>query len=64
MLWLPAVRLQPHMRQLAEDALAKGEPLPAEFHRINRLWLLLGVPAFAIGAFTVWVMVAKGSAFF
>ena len=63
LLWLPAVRLQLHMRQLAEQALASGEPLPAEFHRMNRLWLALGVPAFAIAAFTVWLMVAKGSAF-
>jgi uncharacterized membrane protein len=47
------------MRGLAVDALERGAPLPARFHRLNRAWFLLGVPAFVIAVSTVWVMVAK-----
>jgi len=58
-LWLPAAFLQVRMRRLAQEALAAGAPLPAAFHRANRIWFALGVPAFALAIFTIWVMVAK-----
>jgi len=58
-LWLPAAWLQLRMRKLAERALAQGTELPPEFHRANRAWIALGVPAFAVAAVTVWIMVAK-----
>lgn len=45
--WLPVVRLQLRMRDLAEAARAAGEPLPAAYHRAMRLWVALGWPAFA-----------------
>lgn len=45
--WLPVVRLQLRMRDLAEAARAAGEPLPAAYHRAMRLWFALGWPAFA-----------------
>lgn len=57
--WLPAVWLQIAMRRLAEEALARGEPVPAEFHRYARWWMALGVPSFGAAIGTVWVMVAK-----
>ncbi|MBI3186025.1 MAG: DUF2269 domain-containing protein [Myxococcales bacterium] len=57
--WLPAARLQLRMRALAERALAEGGQLPPQFHRANRLWFALGIPAFLATAFTVWMMVAK-----
>ena len=62
LLWLPAVRLQIRMRRLAEAALAADTELPAEFHRLNRIWLALGVPAFLLALAIVWVMVAKWQA--
>lgn len=45
--WLPVVRLQIRMRDLAEAARAESEPLPASYHRAMRLWFVLGWPAFA-----------------
>jgi len=59
LLWLPAAFLQVRMRRLAEEAAATGSPLPAAFHRANRWWFALGVPAFGLAVFTVWIMVAK-----
>lgn len=62
LLWLPAAWLQIRMRTLAERALKDGVELPAEFHRANRIWLALGVPAFAVSIAALWVMVAKHAA--
>lgn len=56
--WLPVVGLQRRMRQLADAAVARGEPLPGPYHRCFRLWFALGWPAFlgviAIFALMVW----------
>lgn len=57
--WLPAVWLQIEMRKLAEEARAKGTPVPALFHKYARYWAALGVPSFGASVVTVWVMVAK-----
>jgi len=45
--WLPVVRLQLRMRDLAEAARVANQPLPAGYHRAMRLWFALGWPAFA-----------------
>ncbi len=58
-LWLPAVWLQVQMRTLADSALAEGTELSPTFHRYHRYWVALGVPAFALAMFVVWIMVAK-----
>ena len=58
-LWLPAVWLQIRMRNLADEALERGEELPPAFHRANAIWLALGVPAFLVAMFTVWIMTSK-----
>ena len=57
--WLPAVRLQIQMRDMAEKALADGTGLPPEFHRASRHWTLLGVPSFIMAMLTIWAMVAR-----
>ena len=62
LLWLPAAWLQIRMRKLAERAVQEGTALPAEFHRARRIWLVLGIPAFAVSIAAVWVMVAKHAA--
>ncbi len=59
LLWLPAAWLQIRMRAMAHDALREGTELPTAFHRANRIWVALGVPAFLIAMFIVWLMVAK-----
>lgn len=59
LLWLPAAVLQVRMRNLAAAALAARTDLPPEFHRANRIWLALGVPAFLAAIVSVSAMVGK-----
>lgn len=58
-LWLPAAWIQVELRKLASQCLAEGTALPPRFHRLNRIWLGLGVPAFALSVFIIYVMVVK-----
>ncbi len=39
----------------------KGAPLPAEYHRLYRLWFLFGFPGFGSVLVIVWLMIAKPS---
>lgn len=57
--WLPVVWIQMRLRRLAEAAVAAGEPLPAAYDRLFRIWFVLGFPAFAAVLGIVWLMVAK-----
>lgn len=61
--WLPVVRIQIRMRNLAEEAVAQNRPIADEYHRLFRWWFMLGWPAF--GAFVVifWLMVFKPATF-
>ena len=59
--WLPVVWLQVRLRRLAAAARDAGQPLPAAYHRLYRLWFACGVPAFAAVLAIVWLMVAKPS---
>lgn len=55
--WAPVVHLQIRIRDLASAAQVTGAALPAEAHRLYRIWFALGWPAFValIGIF--WLMV-------
>lgn len=44
--WLPVLVLQIRMRDIAEQSLALGLPLPSIYRHYARVWLGLGVPAF------------------
>jgi uncharacterized membrane protein len=57
--WLPVVRLQIRMRDLAAAARATGDPLPSDYRCLARAWFLLGWPAFLAVVIIVWLMVAK-----
>lgn len=57
--WLPVVWLQLRARDLAVAAAQNGQALPAEYHRIMRLWFGLGWPAFLGTMAIFWLMVAK-----
>jgi uncharacterized membrane protein len=57
--WLPAVWMQIRMRDMAERAVASGEPLPPLYWRMLRLWGALGVPAFFALVIVFWLMVAR-----
>ncbi len=57
--WLPVLRIQWRMRDLALVAARTGAPLPAQYHRLFRAWFVLGWPAF-LGVIAIfWLMVAK-----
>jgi uncharacterized membrane protein len=45
--WLPVVWIQIKLRDIAGAARDAGEPLPAQYHRLFRMWFVLGWPAFA-----------------
>ncbi|GAA4325918.1 DUF2269 family protein [Pigmentiphaga soli] len=59
--WLPVVWLQVRLRDLARAAAARGEPLPAAYWRLFRIWVALGVPAFAAFLAIFYLMTAKPS---
>lgn len=57
--WLPVVWLQLQMREMAAQASARGEPLPARYWRFEKAWTALGFPAFGALLVVYWLMVAK-----
>jgi uncharacterized membrane protein len=57
--WLPVVWMQSQMRNLAQQALAAGAPLPERYHRLFRLWFAFGFPAFAAVLAIFWLMIAR-----
>lgn len=57
--WLPVVWMQMRMRELASAAASSGAPLPADYHRLARLWIASGFPAFGSVLAIVWLMIAK-----
>jgi len=60
-LWLPVVWMQSRMRDLARAARDAGTPLPAQYHRLLRLWFACGVPAFVAVLMILWLMLTKPS---
>ncbi|HEY8608989.1 MAG TPA: DUF2269 domain-containing protein [Noviherbaspirillum sp.] len=57
--WLPVVWLQMRLRDVAARAAAAGQPLPPEYWRYLRIWVLLGIPAFFAFVIIFYLMVAK-----
>ncbi|WP_028456243.1 DUF2269 family protein [Chitinilyticum litopenaei] len=57
--WLPVVWLQLKMRDMAQLAHANGNALPARFWRYERIWTVLGIPAFGGLLIVYWLMVSK-----
>ncbi|MBL4627453.1 MAG: DUF2269 domain-containing protein [Roseicyclus sp.] len=57
--WVPVVRLQIRIRDMAAIAAKANTPLPPEAIRAFRIWLALGWPAFIALTFVFWLMVTK-----
>ena len=57
--WLPVVKIQYLMRDLAVQAAQSGEDLPPAYMRLLRWWVALGVVAFVAFLAIFWLMVAK-----
>lgn len=59
--WLPVVRIQMRLLRIAREAAARKAPLPADFHRLYRVWFILGWPAFLGVLAIVALMIGKPS---
>ncbi|WP_426340560.1 DUF2269 family protein [Pseudoduganella sp. S-14] len=57
--WLPVVWLQMKMRDIAAEAMQQAAPLPAQFWRYFRAWVVLGIPAFFAFIAVFYLMVVK-----
>jgi len=57
--WLPVVWMQIRMRNMAATAAASGADLSPEYWRLLRLWVGLGIVAFAALVAVFYLMVAK-----
>lgn len=57
--WLPVVRIQARMRDIALEAAHVGMPLPLRYHRLFRAWFVFGFPGFGSVLSIVWLMIAK-----
>jgi uncharacterized membrane protein len=57
--WLPVVWIQIKLHNLAIDARDTGKLLPREYHRLFRVWFILGWPAFAGVIFIFVLMITK-----
>ena len=57
--WIPVVWIQMKLYQMARHALEHNTELPAVYWRYERLWTLLGIPAFAAMIGTYYLMVVK-----
>ena len=57
--WLPVVRLQMRLRDIAVDAAAHGRELPPEYARNLGAWTALGIPALVSFLAIFYMMVAR-----
>jgi uncharacterized membrane protein len=57
--WLPVVAIQIRLKQIVAACLRAGKPLPHEYHRLFRVWFVLGWPAFLALAAVFFLMVVK-----
>lgn len=57
--WLPVVRLQIRIRDIAGQALTQGAPIPDAARRAYKMWCWLGWPAFTALIAVFWLMVRR-----
>ncbi|HZA94742.1 MAG TPA: DUF2269 domain-containing protein [Burkholderiaceae bacterium] len=58
--WLPVVWIQMKLRNLAREAVTTGaSTLPRQYWKYERIWVLLGIPAFISLVVVFYLMVAK-----
>lgn len=59
--WLPVVWIQTRLRDLAKEAARHRSELPEEYHRLFRIWLMCGFPAFFAVLAIFWLMLVRPS---
>ncbi|HEV2270244.1 MAG TPA: DUF2269 domain-containing protein [Steroidobacteraceae bacterium] len=57
--WIPVVRIQIRLRDLARACETHGTPIGEKYLRYSRIWFWLGVPAFCSVIVIYWLMVTK-----
>lgn len=57
--WLPVVWIQIRLRDMARAAADANTPLPQAYHRLYRIWLACGFPAFAAVLAILWLMLTR-----
>jgi uncharacterized membrane protein len=57
--WLPVVRMQVEMRDLATEAEETSRELPQRYHDLFRRWFFFGFPAFAAVLAIFWLMITR-----
>ncbi|MFC4158727.1 DUF2269 family protein [Chitinimonas lacunae] len=57
--WLPVVWLQIRMSRMAAQCQRQGVELPLQYWKLERLWCLLGLPAFSALVWVFYLMVVK-----
>lgn len=57
--WLPVVWIQWRMGKLARASIEAASPLPPSYHRLFRIWVALGIPAFTFVLAILWLMVTR-----
>lgn len=57
--WLPVVWIQIKMRNLARQAAEIDSALPAQYHKLFRIWFAFGFPAFFAVLAIVWLMLER-----
>ena len=57
--WLPVVFIQKHMQREAHTSDAPQSALSARYHRLFRIWLACGIPAFTAILVLLWLMVLR-----
>jgi uncharacterized membrane protein len=57
--WLPVLWIQIRLKHMIRAAIDTGAPLPDSYHRLFRIWFLLGWPAFLGLVAVFFLMVTK-----
>jgi uncharacterized membrane protein len=57
--WVPVIFMQVEMRDLAQVAAERDQPLPPRYFALFRRWFLFGIPGFGSVMAILWLMIAK-----
>ena len=57
--WLPVVRIQTRLRDLARAAVDQNSPLPPRYFRLYQIWFACGIPAFFAVLTILWLMLMR-----
>ena len=57
--WLPVVWIQIQLKKMIAESLKTDADLPERYHRLCKIWFILGWPAFVGLVIVFFLMVAK-----